>query len=247
MGRDTIQLETAMSTISQEYLLEFTSEYGISEDVHPELPGPEERIVDFPEGKVGGLQSQTGNLKTSLKAEADMKKAAETKNADLTKELESLPAFEEFKKYEDDRVEKRYAEMDARLDALSINFDEELYPHMLTAIAGIAKGISEGTPRAERSEVPIMDQLEGLKDAPIEVIMVSLHLESDSGEDAPKWIRDLRPSTSQLKIPVYLEVAGGLSYPWDRFPHHARSDGVPVSVPTIAPQGLAILLADAAT
>ncbi|GJY77508.1 hypothetical protein Tco_0482624 [Tanacetum coccineum] len=53
MGRDTIQLETAVSTISQEYLLEFTSEYNISEDLHPELPGPEERIVDFPEGKVG--------------------------------------------------------------------------------------------------------------------------------------------------------------------------------------------------
>ncbi|GKB21849.1 hypothetical protein Tco_0855772 [Tanacetum coccineum] len=26
--------------------------------------------------------------------------------------------------------------MDARLDALSIDFDKELYPHMLTAIAG---------------------------------------------------------------------------------------------------------------
>ncbi|GJS81705.1 hypothetical protein Tco_0748246 [Tanacetum coccineum] len=44
--------------------------------------------------------------------------------------------FEEFKKYEDDRVEKRCAEMDARLDALSIDFDEELYPHMLTMIVG---------------------------------------------------------------------------------------------------------------
>ncbi|GJT87993.1 hypothetical protein Tco_1069710 [Tanacetum coccineum] len=51
MGRDTIQLETAVSTISLEYLLEFTSEYGISEDLHPELPGLEERIVDFPKGK----------------------------------------------------------------------------------------------------------------------------------------------------------------------------------------------------
>nr|GEV92573.1 hypothetical protein [Tanacetum cinerariifolium] len=51
MGRDTVQLETAVSTISQEYLLEFTSEYGISEDLHPELPGPEERNVDFPKGK----------------------------------------------------------------------------------------------------------------------------------------------------------------------------------------------------
>nr|GEY30367.1 transposase (putative), gypsy type [Tanacetum cinerariifolium] len=52
MGRDTIQLETAVSTISQEYLLEFTSEYGISEDLHLELPGPREWNVDFPKGKV---------------------------------------------------------------------------------------------------------------------------------------------------------------------------------------------------
>nr|GFD17802.1 hypothetical protein [Tanacetum cinerariifolium] len=29
--------------------------------------------------------------------------------------------------------------------------------------------------------------------------------------------------------------------------HHARSDGVPVSAPTMVPQGLALLLADAAT
>nr|GEV59499.1 hypothetical protein [Tanacetum cinerariifolium] len=53
MGRDTVQLEIVVSTISQEYLLEFTSEYGISEALHPELPGPEDRIVDFPEGKDG--------------------------------------------------------------------------------------------------------------------------------------------------------------------------------------------------
>nr|GEU46393.1 hypothetical protein [Tanacetum cinerariifolium] len=49
---DTVQLETIISTISHEYLLKFTSEYGISEDPHPELPGPEERIVDFSEGKL---------------------------------------------------------------------------------------------------------------------------------------------------------------------------------------------------
>nr|GEX09043.1 hypothetical protein [Tanacetum cinerariifolium] len=47
MGRDTIQLENAVSTISQEYLLEFTSEYGIPESLHPELPGPEDHIVEF--------------------------------------------------------------------------------------------------------------------------------------------------------------------------------------------------------
>ncbi|GJW28276.1 hypothetical protein Tco_0045151 [Tanacetum coccineum] len=51
--RDTIQLETAISTISQEYLLEFTFEYDIAEDLHLELPGLGDRIVDFTEGKVG--------------------------------------------------------------------------------------------------------------------------------------------------------------------------------------------------
>ncbi|GJR99419.1 hypothetical protein Tco_0315928 [Tanacetum coccineum] len=53
MGRDTVQLETTISTITDEYLLEFTSEYGISEDLHPELPDRGDRIVDFPEGKIG--------------------------------------------------------------------------------------------------------------------------------------------------------------------------------------------------
>nr|GFC52508.1 hypothetical protein [Tanacetum cinerariifolium] len=38
--------------------------------------------------------------------------------------------------YENDQVNSRCAKIDARLDALSIDFDEEMYPHMLTAIAG---------------------------------------------------------------------------------------------------------------
>nr|GEY19081.1 hypothetical protein [Tanacetum cinerariifolium] len=51
MIRDSVQVETAVNTISYEYL--FTSEYGIPETSHPELPGPKDRIVDFPKGKVG--------------------------------------------------------------------------------------------------------------------------------------------------------------------------------------------------
>nr|GEU46188.1 ABC transporter G family member 35-like [Tanacetum cinerariifolium] len=227
-------------------------------------------------------------------------------------------AFEEFKRYEDSRVEQRYAEMDARLDALSIDFDEEMYPYTLTAIAGrrwvigrglrlavmkcseslelrqafadvvsagIAKGMSEGLrhgvehgqaqlslesieaydPEAEAKYVaalqplkdlkyPLVDQLEGLKDAPIDVIMAALYLESDIGDDAPQHVCDLRPSSSQLTIHVYPESCReeekcrivcrthGVGSA-----HHARSDGVPVSVPTVVPQGLALLLADAAT
>nr|GFD21257.1 hypothetical protein [Tanacetum cinerariifolium] len=43
--------------------------------------------------------------------------------------------FKEFKKRQSERMEQRCAEMDARLDALSVDFVEELYPYMLTAIA----------------------------------------------------------------------------------------------------------------
>nr|GEV40356.1 hypothetical protein [Tanacetum cinerariifolium] len=230
-------------------------------------------------------------------------------------------AFEEFKRYEDNRVEQRCAEMDARLDALGIDFDEELYPHMLTAIAGrrrfadvvsagIAKGMSEGLRhgvvhgQAQLSlesieaydleakakyvaalqalkdlKYPLVDQLEGLKDAPMDVIMAALYLESDTGYDAPQHVRDLCPSSSQLTIPVYPEVRDPMN-PWackeemllaDAIAanisrakkkkkcrivcrthgvgsaHQAQSDGVPVSVPTVVPQGLALFLADAAT
>ncbi|GKG03979.1 hypothetical protein Tco_0314366, partial [Tanacetum coccineum] len=83
------------------------------------------------ETKVHGLRNQAQNLKTLLEAEVDMKKATEVRNAALAKELESLRA-----KFADLQVEQQCAEMDARLDALSIDFDEELYPHMLIAIAG---------------------------------------------------------------------------------------------------------------
>ncbi|GKG21219.1 hypothetical protein Tco_0383814, partial [Tanacetum coccineum] len=56
----------------------------------------------------------------------------------------------------------------------------------------------------------MVDQLEKLKDAPMDLIMASLHLESGTTD-------------------------------------HVRSDKIPVSVPTIVPQGLTILLADTAT
>nr|GFD49771.1 hypothetical protein [Tanacetum cinerariifolium] len=45
-------------------------------------------------------------------------------------------AFEDYKRQQDQMVEQRCAEMDARLDAMSVDFDEDLYPHMLTSIAG---------------------------------------------------------------------------------------------------------------
>ncbi|GJX94580.1 hypothetical protein Tco_0349166 [Tanacetum coccineum] len=150
--------------------------------------------------------------------------------AQITSEERIKAAFEEFKRYEDDKVEQRCAEMYARLDKLSIDFDEELYPHMLMTIVSrrwlighglrlavlkcaespeirqeftdvVSEGLAKGDVEAYNPEAndkffkalqdlkdlkyPIVDQLERLKDSPIDLIMASFHLESDTGEDAP--------------------------------------------------------------
>nr|GEY17261.1 hypothetical protein [Tanacetum cinerariifolium] len=223
-------------------------------------------------------------------------------------------AFEEFKKYKDDKVEQRCTKIDARLDKLSVDFDEELYPHMLTAIAGgrwvighglhlavmkyvesseirqafadvvsagLAKGMNEGlkygiehgkagqdladieayNPESNNKLVkalqdlkdlkyPMIDQLEKLKHTPMDLIMASLYLESDTREDSPQWIQDMMLEDAiaaniswvekKKKCRVVCRTQGIGSA------HHTRSDGIPIFAPT-APQGLAILLADAAT
>ncbi|GJR03017.1 hypothetical protein Tco_0526001 [Tanacetum coccineum] len=258
--------------------------------------GEEVESLKVVEAEVHGLRNQTKNLETLLEAEVDMKKATKAKNAELAKELESLReerikvVFKEFKKYEDNKVEQRCAEMDARPDKISVDIDEELYPHMLTAIAGrhwvighglrlavmkyaesteirqvfanvvsvgLAKGMSEGLkygikhrkagrdladveaydPEANNKLVKtiqdlkdlkylMVDQLEKLKDAPIEVSL----------EDA--IATNISRAEKKKKCRVVCRTHG------IGFAHHARSDGIPVSVPTVVPQGLAILLAD---
>ncbi|GJZ04633.1 hypothetical protein Tco_0537908 [Tanacetum coccineum] len=198
-----------------------------------------------------GISEKTNTtLETLLEAEVDMKKAAKAKNAGQAKELESLCVqFLDLQVSNNQLSQQHCAEMDARLEKLSIDFDEELYPHMLTAIVGrrwvighglclavmkcakslelrqefanvvsvgLVKGMSEGLeygiehgkagqdlaaveayePEANSNYVkalqdlkdlkyPLVDQLEKLKDAPMELIMASLHLQSDSRKDAP--------------------------------------------------------------
>nr|GEX69318.1 hypothetical protein [Tanacetum cinerariifolium] len=203
-------------------------------------------------------------------------------------------AFEEYKRQQDRMVEQRCAEMDARLDALSIDFDEELYPHMLTAIAGrrrvighglglalmkyaeslemrqaFADVVSAGVAKEAKAKFttalqslkdlkyPLLDQLEGLKDAPMDVIMAALYLESDTGGCPIIYTRP----PSQLLSACHPRVPGANISRAEKkkkcrivcrthgvgSAHHARSDGVLVSVPTVVPQGLALLLVDAAT
>nr|GEW58768.1 hypothetical protein [Tanacetum cinerariifolium] len=264
--------------------------------------------------RIQARENEIKNLEALLEAETDMKKTAEAKNAKLGKELKNLRALFSDLQVSDDRLsQQRYTEMDARLDALSIEFDDELYPYMLTAIAGrrwvirhglclevikcgestelrqvfanvvsagIAKGISEGLkygvehgkaildleaieaydPEAKTKYVavlhalrdlkyPMVDQLELFKDAPIDVIPVYPEVRDPKDPWAFKEeilladaiAANVSRAEKKKKCRVVCRTHGVGSA------HHARSDGVSVSVPTVAPQGLAIILADAAT
>ncbi|GKC31854.1 hypothetical protein Tco_1039148 [Tanacetum coccineum] len=263
--------------------------------------------------RIATREKHIKDLETQLEAEINMKKAAEVKNSEVSVlqaqvigEERIMAAFEVFKKREDERVNARCAEMDARLDALSIDFDKELYPHMLTAIAGrrwvirhglclnvmkcaestelrqafanvvsvgIAKDMSEGLkygvkhekagleliaveaydPGADNKYVaalhnlkdlnyPLIDQLEQLKDAPLDVrdprnpwaCKEEILLEDAIAANIS------RTEKKKKNRVVCLTYGAGSA-------HHARSDGIMGSVPTVAPQGLQILLADAAT
>nr|GEY58764.1 hypothetical protein [Tanacetum cinerariifolium] len=237
--------------------------------------------------RIQARESEIKNLEALLKTEAGMKRATEEKSAGLSQESKRMQtlkaAFEDYKRQQNQMVEQRCAEVVARLDALSVDFDEELYPHMLTAIAGrrwvighglrlammkcaeslkmrqaFAEVVHERGPKAwgehgraqltvesleaydpdaeakfaaalqslKDLKYPLLDQLEGLKDAPMDVIMAALYLESDTGG-----------------MPHNLYVTSAPA-PLSSL---SRSDRVPVSAPIVVPQGLALLLVDAAT
>ncbi|GJZ75317.1 hypothetical protein Tco_0639782 [Tanacetum coccineum] len=225
-------------------------------------------------------------------------------NAQLSQQVSSLQAqitgeerikapFEEFKMCEDDKIEQWCVEMDACLDKLSIYFDEDLYPHMLTAIAGrrwlighglhlavlkcvespeimqpfadvvssgLAKGMSEvlqygikhGKASRDLGDVDAYDPKANGKFIKALQDMKDLkHPISDTGEDAPQWIRDLRPSSSQLKIPIYPEVCDPKD-PWAVKEEMSLKDAIFANVSRAEKKkkcrvGLAILLMDAAT
>ncbi|GKD25259.1 hypothetical protein Tco_1231473 [Tanacetum coccineum] len=193
-----------------------------------------------------------------------------------------MAGFEVFKKHEDERVNARYAKMDARLDVLSIDFDEEMYPHMLTAIIGLRWVIRHEMLLAVMKCANSTE----LRQAFVNVVSAGIAkgmsegLKYDMEHKKAGLELTTMEASSQLKIPVYPEVRSPRN-PWaykeeilleDAIAanksraeqkkkkskvvyrthgvgsaHHARSDGILMSVPTVAPQGLQILLADAAT
>ncbi|GJY43967.1 hypothetical protein Tco_0432180 [Tanacetum coccineum] len=267
--------------------------------------------------RIATREKHIKELEAQLEAEINMKKAAEVKNSEVTKELEDIRMRFSGLEVGNAQLSQYVSVLQAqvighglRLAVMKCAESMELRQAFANVVsAGIAKGMSEGLKygvehgkagleltaveaydlEADNKYVaalynlkylnyPLIDELEQLKDAPLDDIMASLYLDSDTGEDAPQSICDLRPSSSQLKILVYPEVHNPRN-PWackDEIlledaiaenisrtekkkksrvvcrihgvgSHHARSDGILVSVPTVAPQGLQILLADAAT
>nr|GEY33025.1 transposase (putative), gypsy type [Tanacetum cinerariifolium] len=99
---------------------------------------------------------------------------------------------------------------------------------------------------------PLLDQLESLKDAPIDVIMAALYLEKVRDPRNPWACKEetaladaiavnISRAEKKRKCRIVCRTHGVGSA------HHARSDCFPVSVPSVVPQSLALLLVDEAT
>nr|GEX91246.1 hypothetical protein [Tanacetum cinerariifolium] len=190
------------------------------------------------EAEVHGLRNQTKNLETLLEAKIDIKKATEAKKAELAKELESL------------RVQfldllttglNNVSEMDARLDKLSVDFDKELYPHMLTAISGRRWVIGHGLRLAVMKCAESLELRQAFPDVVSAGLVKGMSEGLKHGIDHGKADRDLA-AVEAYDPEVDSKYVKALQDLKD-----LKSNGIPVSVPTIAPRGLAILLADAIT
>nr|GFB12555.1 hypothetical protein [Tanacetum cinerariifolium] len=120
-------------------------------------------------------------------------------------------AFEDYKRQQDQMVEQRCAKMDVRLDAMSIDFDEELYPHMLTAIVGRRWVIRHGL------RLAMMKCAESL---------------------------EMRQTFADV---VSAEVAKGMSEGLKHGVKHGHAQRTVESLEAYDPEGLALLLVDAAT
>ncbi|GJV68246.1 gypsy type transposase, partial [Tanacetum coccineum] len=140
--------------------------------------------------RIATREKHIKDLEVQLEAGINMKKAAESKNSEVTKELEDLRM--RFSGLE--VVNARAAEMDCTVwTALSDDFDDELYPHMIEQAIAVLGVIGDNA----------------------------------SGQDA--IAANISRAEKKKKSRVICHTHGVGSA------HHARSDGIPVLVPTVAP------------
>ncbi|GJV97728.1 hypothetical protein Tco_1549305 [Tanacetum coccineum] len=131
--------------------------------------------------------------------------------------------------------------MDARLDALSIDFDEELCPHMLTAMAGRRWVIMHGL------RLAFMKCAESIELRQVFADVASAGIGKGMSQGLKHGVEHGKAKLNLAAIEAYDLEADTKYVAALHALKDLKSDGIPISVPTIAPQGLAILLADAAT
>ncbi|GJU71506.1 hypothetical protein Tco_1262911 [Tanacetum coccineum] len=164
------------------------------------------------EVEVRGLHNQTKNLEVVLEAEVS------NLQAQVMGEEKIKDAFKEFKKFEDDKVEQRCAEMDARLDKLSMS-------------EGLKHGIEHGKADQDLAVVEAYDLEADSKDpwAFKEEMLL---------EDAI--------AANIIRAEKEEEVQDSLSHPWDWFRSSCQIRRYPCIRAYHRSPGLAILLKDAA-
>nr|GFB23094.1 hypothetical protein [Tanacetum cinerariifolium] len=191
------------------------------------------------EQRIQARESEIKNLEVLLEAEADMKRAAEEKSVGLIQELEKMRT--QFSELQGQMVEQRCAEMDARLDAMSVDFDEELYPHMLTAIAGRRWVIRHGLRLATMKCAEYLEMRQAFADVVYAGIAKGMSEGLKHGVEHVHAQRTIDRADQKKRSRIVYRTHGVGST------HHARSDRVSVSAPIVVPHGLALILVDAAT
>ncbi|GJZ18388.1 hypothetical protein Tco_0554511 [Tanacetum coccineum] len=174
--------------------------------------------------RVSALESERDSLKNQVVGEGKMREEFVSQQ-DATKR----------------RFAKCAAELDARIADVRRDMDNDLYPHMLTAIAGrrwvVGHGFRLAVYKCARSvecrsalgkveaydlevegkyvatvsefegvSFPLLDELEGLKDSPLALIMYALTLKDGQGnKDATPEFAWFQPSIDLVYVPVYSE------------------------------------------
>ncbi|GKE10410.1 hypothetical protein Tco_1413961, partial [Tanacetum coccineum] len=217
-----------------------------------------EVVVVVKVGEVATLNTQNAGLLENIFALEMVRRELDGKVTQLTSDCDGLrdqvvgkgKMREEFVSQQDvakRRFSERDAELDARIADVRRDIDNDLYPHMLIAIAGrrwvvghgfhlavhkcahsvecrsaLGKVISMAINKEingkyvaavfefENVSFPLLDELEGLKDSPLALIMSALTLKDDHGNTEFLHLSfvSIQPSPSITGLPCYYFESG---------------------------------------
>nr|GEU89928.1 hypothetical protein [Tanacetum cinerariifolium] len=209
--------------------------------------------------RIQARESEIKNLEALLETEAGMKRAAEEKSAGLSQELErmrvqfsKLQVSNERLSQQVDALQQQVSgeeTLKAAFETTSDNKTRWVIGHRLRlAMMKCAESLEMRQAFADVVSVGIAKGMsEGLKHG---VEHRHAQRTDDTGEDAPQFIRDLRPSSSQLSIPIYPEVCDPQN-PWACKEEIKLTDAIAANISCAEQKkrsriGLALLLVDAA-